>query len=208
MRGYKRFQRPAFAFYSLVIVALYWTLQNGILAAVAAPLTEDADVELRRDPPHHILPENSHIPHNVLEHLVATNLKRMVKQLNIPSTAVLKNGKTVVKQCERAEDFHHVPRRHGCYIGAFVCDKRFVGRCFWSFRRQCECPRLWILKTYECRIGTITVPLPDSEYQYMDVPVGDCRIAVWIWVITIASSLPLLWVLVFRGVRVAFRTIY
>lgn len=195
----------------LLIGVLCWTLCNSRGATAASEPDDDRSVKPNGGAPHHILPSNSHIPEHVLEELVAQNLPRIVAQLGIPVTEASlrdRKDKPTADRCNVAEDFEQHSRRHGCYIGVYVCDKQFSGHCFWSFRRQCECPRLWILKTYECRIMSLTVPLPNSEYEFMKVPVGECRLAVWIWVITIAASLPVLWILVFRGVRFAFQKLY
>lgn len=137
----------------------------------------------------HLLPENAGISDMELQEISTHVVPKVVKQLALAHER-LRGPRFEV--CPAAYDFTDQRRRAGCYLGRFVCDEKFTARCYWTFDRRCKCPQLWMLKIYECRISGMKVPTPKSPHGHVDIPIGECCIALWIWVAVAAGSVALL----------------
>ncbi|KAH7650348.1 hypothetical protein FG379_003420 [Cryptosporidium bovis] len=93
-------------------------------------------------------------------------------------------------KCQRMQDFddrYAIKSMfivQGCEIGVYVCDTEFHKQCLWIHKSHCQCSTnsdFW--KLQECRITITKVPTGDSEYPYINVPIGECKLAVWIFVL-------------------------
>lgn len=204
-----------------------------ILAHFIAPASSSEDVNYKAA---QVLPTNDNIPSEDLVQLSLQVIPTIAEKLKFPAPIKTPTDVVLSQQCEESLDWHNNKARRvnchqafcimnyscsllhpliscssvqGCYASIYVCDNEFSGRCFWSFRRQCECPKFWIFKFYECRIAPFEVPLPPGgKYETVDVPIGECVPAVWLWVLLIAAAIPLVWYILFRGVRIAHRKLY
>jgi hypothetical protein len=186
-----------FSFYYVVSILLCY------LAPVTSQNEEKKDI--------YVLPSNSHIPEYKLKKILSSLHTKIISHLNIPysdSEESTSTQQTLLPGCIEGQDYKGNKQLYGCYVPVYVCDKMFSGKCYWSFQQQCLCPQFWILKMYECRIVNLEVNLDDSEYKTVDIPIGSCRVAIWIWITIIVSSFPLVWVFLFGGVRFFLKKTY
>ncbi|KAF7459040.1 putative integral membrane protein [Cryptosporidium felis] len=110
-------------------------------------------------------------------------------------------------KCHKSEDFNGKEVAKGCDLGVYICDNDLHKQCLWVHKCHCQCSspgRLGnfisliiklastdeFLKLKECRISITKVPTGDPNYPYINVPIGECKLAVWILaLITIFSAI-------------------
>ncbi|OII75778.1 hypothetical protein cand_030230 [Cryptosporidium andersoni] len=93
-------------------------------------------------------------------------------------------------RCKSEVDFtnNRVARR-GCYVGVYICNSSFHKQCLWMHKGYCQCSTMrdfW--KIQECRISATRVPTGDSTYPYINVPIGECKTAIWIFALASVLS--------------------
>ncbi|KAH8741641.1 hypothetical protein FG386_003615 [Cryptosporidium ryanae] len=145
------------------------------------------------------IPVNNDIPDKELSRLSLKVLPILANKYNIQiySDRIRLDSRT---KCQRIQDFDDKYTIKGCEIGVYVCDTEFHKQCLWIHKSHCQCSTnsklnldkeqftyycvsgdFWRLK--ECRITITRVPTGDSEYPHINVPIGECKLAIWIFVL-------------------------
>ncbi|OLQ17884.1 putative integral membrane protein [Cryptosporidium hominis] len=84
-------------------------------------------------------------------------------------------------KCYKSQGFDGKDTVKGCEIGVYICDNDFHKQCLWVHKSHCQCSSPdEFFKLKECRISITKVPTGDPKYPYINIPIGECKLAVWI----------------------------
>ncbi|KAJ1611195.1 hypothetical protein OJ253_955 [Cryptosporidium canis] len=100
-------------------------------------------------------------------------------------------------KCHKSQGFDGKETIKGCEIGVYICDNAFHKQCLWVHKSHCQCSSPGklndhniidtiialideLLKLKECRISITKVPTGDPKYPFIYVPIGECKLAIWI----------------------------
>uniref|UniRef100_A0A0G4HV93 Kazal-like domain-containing protein n=1 Tax=Chromera velia CCMP2878 TaxID=1169474 RepID=A0A0G4HV93_9ALVE len=88
--------------------------------------------------------------------------------------------------CERADED---AVSMGCYFGLYICP-RDLKACIWYHKTICTCKAGKYLNFYDCSLETWETrqKMGDGNEVVVHIPMGVCRVAMWVWALSVAVT--------------------